>query len=66
MVNAKKIEITVILVVIGWLATAGIRAVQVESKVDSHESSLKILSDKVDKISNDVSFVRGILENKKE
>lgn len=64
--DAKKVEITIVVAIVGWLVSAGVRAVQVESKVSDHDSSIKIIADKIDKISNDVSFIKGTIEKKGE
>jgi hypothetical protein len=60
--NTRKIELAVFLVIFGWLSAAFVRAVQVEAKVSDHDDAIKSLSIKIDKISSDVSFIRGKLE----
>ena len=64
--NTKKIEIAVVIVILGWLASAGVRAVQVEAKVQDHDDAIKLLSSKIDKISVDVGFIRGKIEGNKQ
>lgn len=58
----RKVEISVILAIIGWLVSAGIRAVNVEQKVIDHDSQIKEMNVEIHKISNDTAFIRGMME----
>ena len=61
MQSKTKVEIGAVVIILGWICTAGIRAVQTETKVEEHDAIIKILSSKIDQISIDSSYIRGKL-----
>jgi hypothetical protein len=60
-----KIETASLLIIIGWLGMASIRAVQIGTIVDQHDDQIKEFSKKMDQISIDVSYIRGKLSKNK-
>ena len=63
--STKKIELAVVIVILGWLASAGVRAVQIEVKVSEHDESIRLISSRIEKMSGNVDFIRGYLEQRK-
>lgn len=62
--HSQKFIFTVLIGIMGGLITAGVHAVQTESRVDEHEVKINSLTNKIDKISNDTAYIRGMMERK--
>ena len=60
-----KFGVAFIMLTLGYLCTAGVKLVQMDYKVDDHADQIKTINVKIDQISKDTAFIRGILESNK-